>query len=785
MSNAGAEGVAERKGDFNLNASRLRSDIPLALALSILVALCGGLSACTNCCSQEHQTSPDGPSAADKPAQSSSTNGVAPLAVDSDDYPAAMRRRDFQTAARLIDAAPQKEQALPEVRLARARCALALDDVSTALEQVTGLDESFPEFAPLAREVVQQCASKTQDVTVLEHLLGTGARGGHSEGRLVLAAAYEAGGQPDKTLSTLSGVISSLLAERRLSSTERDRLARATQARARLLEDLEQNDAAAKDYFWLSTEAVTHPAARFADQHYERLSGKKLTAEVRLERAEELSSTGNIPSVEEELRRLAEASGSPVGAGPAQATLAWTVYASRTDYERASQLFARAAELEPKKASHHLYYSAKSLARAHQHARAIKVYQRVANMQGEYADHARYNSARLSYIDCDFVTAIAGYQRYLSSYKGGAHREAAGYELALSQLAIGKHEQARSAFGALVRSTSSDRERARYLQLEALAADGEGKTETAQALGEKVIRDRPLSLSALLAAARLKRAKLPVPPPLTPLAVDERTTTPPLQPELPDLVRRLARVGLDEEAEQALRDRERELRGEYAGRSLEALCQLYGQLEPAHRRYQVAQTAASWATLSHEPDANNRWQWECIYPMPYLDIVEREAKLRSVPTALVYAVMRQESAFRPQVESPAKAVGLMQIIPPTARQIAAELGDHYEAEKMLIPAVNIRYGVYYLRRLLDMLGDRPELTVAAYNAGPHAVESWLRGGEKLPLDLFVAKIPYGETRNYVYRVMGNYARYQYLLEGTIPSLALDLPSGLEATAGAY
>jgi soluble lytic murein transglycosylase len=127
----------------------------------------------------------------------------------------------------------------------------------------------------------------------------------------------------------------------------------------------------------------------------------------------------------------------------------------------------------------------------------------------------------------------------------------------------------------------------------------------------------------------------------------------------------------------------------------------------------------------------------------------------------------------------------MQIIGPTAKQIAAEIGDEYHASKMVIPAVNVRYGTYYLRRLLDMFGARPALAAAAYNAGPHAVESWLRGGDDLPLDLFVAKIPYRETRNYVYRVMGNYARYQYLADGTVPTMDLSLPQGLKASAGAY
>src|SRR5690606_23739668 len=135
---------------------------------------------------------------------------------------------------------------------------------------------------------------------------------------------------------------------------------------------------------------------------------------------------------------------------------------------------------------------------------------------------------------------------------------------------------------------------------------------------------------------------------------------------------------------------------------------------------------------------------------------------RELPRHLIYAVMRQESAFAATVVSPAGAVGLMQIIEPTARNIAEELAESYDAALMRAPAINVRFGACYRRKLLDMFGDRVYLAAAAYNAGPHAASRWLHAGETLPLDVFVARIPYRETRGYVYQVMGNWARYNYL-----------------------
>jgi soluble lytic murein transglycosylase len=128
----------------------------------------------------------------------------------------------------------------------------------------------------------------------------------------------------------------------------------------------------------------------------------------------------------------------------------------------------------------------------------------------------------------------------------------------------------------------------------------------------------------------------------------------------------------------------------------------------------------------------------------------------------------------------------MQIIPPTAERIAQATGARYEPDLMRAPAINISFGTYYLHYLLEIFGGRPELVAASYNAGPHAVTRWLRAGEELPLDVFVARIPYSETRNYVYLVMGNYARYAYRDQSNkLPSIDLKIPKGLKASNSSY
>jgi soluble lytic murein transglycosylase-like protein len=117
----------------------------------------------------------------------------------------------------------------------------------------------------------------------------------------------------------------------------------------------------------------------------------------------------------------------------------------------------------------------------------------------------------------------------------------------------------------------------------------------------------------------------------------------------------------------------------------------------------------------------------------YDDLIEEHCRTNSVRPDLVRAVMQVESGFNPRARSPKGAMGLMQLMPATARQYGVQ--DPYN------PAENVRGGVAYLRELLDRYQNKEELALAAYNAGPAAVD---RYGQSVP--------PYRETRNYVAQI---------------------------------
>jgi soluble lytic murein transglycosylase-like protein len=117
----------------------------------------------------------------------------------------------------------------------------------------------------------------------------------------------------------------------------------------------------------------------------------------------------------------------------------------------------------------------------------------------------------------------------------------------------------------------------------------------------------------------------------------------------------------------------------------------------------------------------------------YDDLIEQHSRSQSVRPDLVRAVMQVESAFNPHARSPKGAMGLMQLMPATARQFGVQ--DPYN------PAENVRGGVAYLRELLDRYQNKEELALAAYNAGPNAVDKYR---QSVP--------PYRETRNYVAQI---------------------------------
>jgi soluble lytic murein transglycosylase len=168
--------------------------------------------------------------------------------------------------------------------------------------------------------------------------------------------------------------------------------------------------------------------------------------------------------------------------------------------------------------------------------------------------------------------------------------------------------------------------------------------------------------------------------------------------------------------------------------------------------------------------------WRVAFPEPYKPLVEAAAKRAGLDQAIVYAIMREESAFDPGAESSADAHGLMQLIPGTAK--AAAKGTNLPSDRRALkrPSVNVELGCRTLARYMNAFPDNLLLGIPAYNAGPGKVRDWLAARPTADFDLWVELIPYLETRRYTKRVLATRAAYSLLYDATAGDRALVLPS---------
>ncbi|AMX02650.1 transglycosylase SLT domain-containing protein [Microbulbifer thermotolerans] len=212
--------------------------------------------------------------------------------------------------------------------------------------------------------------------------------------------------------------------------------------------------------------------------------------------------------------------------------------------------------------------------------------------------------------------------------------------------------------------------------------------------------------------------------------------------------------------------------------------QAIGELYHARREWDYATRDMSHGELLTASKLASSWGWyhksiqsvlaadylddlELRFPLAFADIVDDVSKRIGGKTALdpyfIYAVARQESHFSHDAKSQAGALGLMQLLPSTARATARRAGVKYRRSwDLLSPNTNIALGSFYLNTLLDRFDNNRILAAAAYNAGPTRVANWLKETKnRLPFDVWIETIPYRETRHYVQNVLAYSVIYAY------------------------
>lgn len=258
-------------------------------------------------------------------------------------------------------------------------------------------------------------------------------------------------------------------------------------------------------------------------------------------------------------------------------------------------------------------------------------------------------------------------------------------------------------------------------------------------------------------------------------AAAEGAPSPIAQPatNVPEAARIFARLGLGEETARVLEE------AEIRGWDKVTLLAQAGLFRASQRT--LASMPSTWRAVPPGPE--NATRWALAHPRPFREIIEaREARIDIAPL-LAYAVMQTESRFDPGAVSWAGARGLVQLMPATAKDLAARANLTLSPGDVHDPEINLELGMRYLARLTARFGGGPgaeALAVPSYNAGAGAVDRWLAARGEMPLDLFIESIPYDETRNYVQSVLGRWMAYRWLYavgtpDDRIPFLPLKTP----------
>ncbi|MBW1806640.1 MAG: transglycosylase SLT domain-containing protein [Deltaproteobacteria bacterium] len=302
----------------------------------------------------------------------------------------------------------------------------------------------------------------------------------------------------------------------------------------------------------------------------------------------------------------------------------------------------------------------------------------------------------------------------------------------------------------------------------AVAYQALGKKKLAIAAWKKIIERYPLSWYGLLARVRL--GKLVGPPKLPTWTAKQKLVIDSLLARATEL----NKAGLESLASLILRRGEKSFLARYKGeRGLLALFNAYHKADDYNRPWRLA-FRYRLGSLRRLPTAFSKYVWQYSYPACARKILKKHVGQDEMFVLFLQAIMRTESGFDSQAHSPADARGLMQMIPPTATKVAAQLGLDYADAKLFESDFNIQTAAWYIGKLYKKFHGQWPLVASAYNGGAPAMMDWCKKNGHLALDQFVETIPFTESRRYAKKVFAAFARYAYLEGKPLPKLTLKL-----------
>jgi len=435
---------------------------------------------------------------------------------------------------------------------------------------------------------------------------------------------------------------------------------------------------------------------------------------------------------------------------------------------RSDEAIARldAALTEPVTLSHAalLYELGRLLQRGGQTSRGAAMFERLLAEHPEAGNlpDAALQLARARAELGQFDAAREAFQGVLARYPDSPAAASARWEVAWLEYRAGRLRDAALAFRQLSTTVGSARLAGLYWAGRAL--DQLGEKGTALALYREVLSRGPQGYYGILAARRVREK------PPAPVALPVKLAADPI-----GLLRSEARyqralalgsIGFDGFAILELEALGRDAAAD-SDRAW-ALGVAFADLGEAGRSLRYLRRALGPAVEAGAPGLPPRL-WQLYYPLGYGEHIRTAARAVGLDPYVVAAVIREESSYDPRARSGVGAVGLMQLMPDTARVVAQELGRPLgELATLWEPPVNITLGSRYLAQLNARFRD-PLLAVAAYNAGPHRVQRWVAERSQADMEEFVDQIPFDETRGFAKRVFTSWHHYRRLYgDGSTP-----------------
>ena len=417
-------------------------------------------------------------------------------------------------------------------------------------------------------------------------------------------------------------------------------------------------------------------------------------------------------------------------------------------YKEAEQRFAQSTAGAAVAAvkSEGRFWLAKSLERQNLDENAYKIYMGLAaeGKKQEYADDALMEVAGMLRNQGNFVGAAQLYEQLGGRFPDSKFVSRAAWEAAWSRYLAGEHTVAAEAFKSLLKDQTI-REKVLYWLARSLEKAENGEAATYYQLLQA---DYP---AGFYAAWHREQKGLP--------DIRETLRDRNAEAELPSVPgfekpKLLASLGMAEEARNEMSAIAKKMNDQKA--FFPALAKVY--LETGDYN------SAIWQFQKNRP---HKWEkkmlplWTAGFPLAHTAAVSRHAAENGLSESLVYSIIRNESGFSPAIKSPAGAIGLMQLMPATAKQTAKEKGQ-FDPLRLTNADFNIKLGTRHFKDLLKDYDGDVVYSIAAYNAGANAVNRWRKNLKGLQKDEFIESIPYQETRDYVKKVYASIGNYRQL-----------------------